>query len=79
MVRAQNFAVYKRYRNAPITVRQTVRNGVKIAPPVKRRKKKSPIRAFFEKMLNIVKLGLFVGAAVCPVTCVFVVEWMLLD
>ena len=60
-------------------VRQTVRSGRRLNAQRKKRRKAGPVRAFFGKMFNIVKLGLFLGAAVCPITCVFVVGWMLLD
>lgn len=79
MVRAQNISTFRRYRDPAITVRQTVRSGVRLAPPVRKRKKRSPVRSFFKGVFNIVKMGLFLGAAVCPITCIFVVGWMLID
>ena len=79
MVRAQNISTFRRYRNPSITVRQTFRSGVRLAPPVRRRKKNRPMRAFLKGVFNIVKMGLFLGAAVCPITCIFVIGWMLLN
>lgn len=82
MVRTQDISNYRRYRNPSITVRQTVKSGRRILPQKiakNAKNKRRPLRLFFGKMFNIVKLGLFLGAAVCPITCIFVVGWMLLD
>ncbi len=79
MVRTQELSNIRRYRNPSITVRQTVKEGKRLGASICKKKRQSPVRAFFGKLFNIVKLGLFVGAAVCPVTCVFVILWMLLD
>ena len=78
MVRVQKYKYSRRYSNPYIIVRQTVKDGIRIKPAIKKRKKR-PLRSFVLGVFNLIKIGLFVGAAFCPITCVFVVGWMLLE